>query len=66
VPENQTQDVTQAESRISELQRLGFAPVDAWQLAEARASDGGLISLAQVRKALRSGCPHELAVRIWL
>jgi hypothetical protein len=66
--EHDTQDVVQASFsawRAGELVLMGFAARDARGLADARSSDGSLIPLHDIRKALRAGCPHKLAVRIW-
>jgi hypothetical protein len=67
--EHDTQDVVQASFsawRADELVIMGFKIRDARRLADARSSGGSLIPLHDIRKAVRAGCPHDLAVRIWL
>ena len=45
--------------RTEELERAGYAPDEARQLAEL-----GHVDLHQATRLLRSGCPAELALRI--
>jgi hypothetical protein len=45
---------------------MGFEPAQARRLADARGSNGALVPLHDIRNALRGGCPHDLALRIWL
>jgi hypothetical protein len=52
--------------RANELVFMGFDLSDAWRLAEARSVNGSIVPLHDIRRALRAGCPHELALRIWL
>jgi hypothetical protein len=67
--ERGTADITHASFsawRAHELVAMGFEPRAAGRLADARGSNGSLVPLHDIRKALRAGCPHDLALRIWL
>lgn len=67
--EHPTADVTHASFsawRAHELVGMGFGAPEARRLADARCSSGSLVPLHDIRKALRAGCPHDLALRIWL
>jgi hypothetical protein len=67
--EQETENVVHASFsawRADELMIMGFSVREARRLAEARAANGSLVPLHDIRKALRAGCPHEVAVRIWL
>ena len=67
--ERGTADVTHASFsawRAHELTAMGFEPAHARRLADARGSNGALVPLHDIRKALHAGCPHDLALRIWL
>jgi hypothetical protein len=67
--ERETADVTHASFsawRADELVDMGFESREARRLADARCSNGSLVPLHDIRKALRAGCPHDLALRIWL
>jgi hypothetical protein len=67
--QQETHDVVHASFsawRAGELVIMGFSVRDARKLAEARSSGGSLIPLHDIRKALQAGCPHDLAMRIWL
>ena len=51
--------------RMRELAELGFGHDHSVQLARATDVKGFLVTIHEIRKAIRSGCSHELAVAIF-
>lgn len=54
---------TSEEERAEAFSALGFSTTQALVLAATQGS-GAHVELAEVRRLLDAGCPHELALRI--
>jgi len=63
--QNQTTEQKLREYRIEQYEEMRFTPKEAARLADSKGDDGFALNYRKVKSALKNGCSHIQAIRIF-